>query len=76
VNLQQGMSQRRLGGYELKENGIPMYMCRVYVPNDRELKIYYCHICIKFLMLDTQATRRQLLQSKPILLARHEKGGC
>jgi hypothetical protein len=38
VTLQQGMSQRKLEDYELREDGIPMYRHRVYVSNDRELK--------------------------------------
>ena len=39
MNLQQGMSQYKLKGYELKEDGIIMYRHRFYVPNDQELKI-------------------------------------
>jgi hypothetical protein len=38
VTLQQGMSQPKFEGYELREDGILMYRCRVYVPNDQELK--------------------------------------
>ena len=38
VTLQQGMSQQNLEGYELRENGILMYIHRVYVSNDQELK--------------------------------------
>jgi hypothetical protein len=39
VNLQQGMSQKKLKGYELKEDGILMYSRRVYVLNVQKLKI-------------------------------------
>jgi hypothetical protein len=38
VTLQQGMSQHKFEGYELREDGILMYRCQVYVPNDQELK--------------------------------------
>jgi hypothetical protein len=38
TNLQQGMSQQNLEGYELREDGILMYKHRIYVPNDQELK--------------------------------------
>jgi hypothetical protein len=38
VTLQQGMSQQKFEGYELKEDGILMYRRKVYVPNDQELK--------------------------------------
>jgi hypothetical protein len=34
VNLQQGMSQHNLEGCELREDGILMYRCIIYVPND------------------------------------------
>jgi len=37
-NLQQSMSQQKLEGYELKEDGIPMFRRIVYVSNDQELK--------------------------------------
>jgi hypothetical protein len=37
-NLQQGMLQQKFEGYEIKEDGILMYRCRVYVPNVQELK--------------------------------------
>jgi hypothetical protein len=36
--VQQGMSQQKLEGYELREDGILMYRCRVYVSNDQELR--------------------------------------
>jgi hypothetical protein len=39
ANLQQGMSQWNLKGYELREDGILMYRHIVYVSNDQELKI-------------------------------------
>jgi hypothetical protein len=32
------MSQPNFEGYELREDGILMYRCRVYVPNDQDLK--------------------------------------
>jgi hypothetical protein len=35
------MLQQKLEGYELKEDGILMYRCRVYVPNDQELKTLF-----------------------------------
>ena len=38
TSLQQGMSQHKLEGYELKEDGILMYRRGFYVPNDQELK--------------------------------------
>jgi hypothetical protein len=38
VDLQQGMSQWKLEGYELKEDGIVMYRFRFYVINNQELK--------------------------------------
>jgi hypothetical protein len=34
ANLQQGMSQHNLEGYELREDGILMYRHIVYFPND------------------------------------------
>jgi hypothetical protein len=46
VNLQQGTSQHKFEGYELREDGILMYTCRIYVPNDQELKrliLLYMH---------------------------------
>ena len=36
--LQQGMSQQKFEGYELREDGILMYRHKIYVPNDHELK--------------------------------------
>jgi hypothetical protein len=62
VNLQQGMSQQKIEGYELKDDGILMYTCRFYVQNDQELKYLLLSYMHKFLMLDTQATRSQLSQ--------------
>jgi hypothetical protein len=38
VALQQGTSQQKCEGYQLREDGILMYRHRVYVPNDQELK--------------------------------------
>jgi hypothetical protein len=38
TSLQQGMSQHKLEGYELKEDGILMYKRKVYVTNVQELK--------------------------------------
>jgi hypothetical protein len=38
VTLQQGTSQPKFEYYELREDGILMYRCRVYVPNHQELK--------------------------------------
>jgi hypothetical protein len=38
ATLQQGMSHQNLEGYELREDGILVYRCRVYVSNDQELK--------------------------------------
>jgi hypothetical protein len=32
------MSQQKLEGYELRENQILIYRCRIFVPNDQELK--------------------------------------
>jgi hypothetical protein len=34
ANLQQGMSQQNLEGYAIREDGILVYRCRIYVPND------------------------------------------
>jgi hypothetical protein len=39
ANLQKGISQHNLEGYEINEDEILMYSCRVYVPNDQELEI-------------------------------------
>ena len=38
ATLQQGMSQPKFDGYELREDGILVYRCRVHVSNDQELK--------------------------------------
>jgi hypothetical protein len=38
VTLQQGMSQQKFEGYELREDEILIYRRKVYVPNDRKLK--------------------------------------
>jgi hypothetical protein len=38
ATLQQGMSQWKFQGYELIEDGILMYRCRVYTPNDQDLE--------------------------------------
>jgi hypothetical protein len=38
-NLQQGMLQHNLEGYELRDNGILMYRRIIYVPRDQGLKI-------------------------------------
>jgi hypothetical protein len=38
TNLQQGMPQQKLEGYEIKEDRILMYMNRVYASNVQQLK--------------------------------------
>jgi hypothetical protein len=38
ATLHQGMSQNKYEGYDLREDGILMYRCKVYVTNDQELK--------------------------------------
>jgi hypothetical protein len=50
MKLQQGMSQQKLEGYEIKEDDILMYRRRVCVPNDQDLNFFYCQRCIRFLM--------------------------
>jgi hypothetical protein len=37
-NLQQGVSRKKLEGYELKEDGILKYRCIFYVPYVQEMK--------------------------------------
>ena len=39
ATLQQGMLQLKFEGYELREDGILMYRCKVYVSNYWDLKI-------------------------------------
>jgi hypothetical protein len=39
TTLQQGMSQQKFEGYELREDGILIYRRKVYVSNNQELKI-------------------------------------
>jgi hypothetical protein len=57
VNLQQGMSQK-FEEYELGEDEILMYRCRVYVPCDHGLKsmifldMHKCWVCVKIFWAD------------------------
>jgi hypothetical protein len=51
--LQQGNSQQKFKDYDLSEDGILVYMGRVYVPNFQELKIWCQGKCIMCLMLGT-----------------------
>jgi hypothetical protein len=54
-----------------------MYRCRVYVPNDQELKNMLLSEMHKVPYVGHPGYQKTIVSSKKtILLARYEKGGC
>jgi hypothetical protein len=75
ATLQQGMSRPKFEGYELREDEILMYIPRVYVPNNQELKSPILSEMHKASLCWTSRLSKDNCRSKEvILLARYEKG--